>query len=156
MLCSSPWSILELPDRRAEKPPAQMRVQLMWMGCTVKTYVRWILKVKPPLSSRIPKRSIVLRFLIYTWLFQSAKEKECIKIEESKCYQNLILFIKIKICFLPIHIHKHLLIFHKTEFKLARTWQRKTAIYRENRKHVPKSYRNARTHVIWFQILSFN
>ena len=32
--------------------------------------------------------------------------------------------------------------FHKTEFKVAKTSQRKVAMYRENRKCVPKAYRN--------------
>lgn len=32
--------------------------------------------------------------------------------------------------------------FHKTEFKVAKTSQRKVEMYRENRKCVPKAYRN--------------
>lgn len=61
----------------------------------------------------------------------------------------------LKICFLVIHIDKHLFMFHKTEFKVAKTWQRKAEMCRENTKCVPKSYRDDE-HVIWFQILFFN
>lgn len=82
--------------------------------------------------------------------FKVPNKKSITKIEERKSVNKiLILFIKFKICFSLIHIHKHLLMFHKTEFKIAKTSQRKIGIYRGNRKHVSESYGDAWTHIIW-------